>query len=122
DLNDVVRSVERLVRSDGVRHGVTVELDLDPDLPPVSGDEIQLQQVVMNLMLNAFAAMDPPPAAAEGPARRLLVVRTRAASAASASASADASQVRAEFEDTGAGIAADVVDRLFEPFVTTKPD
>ena len=74
DLNDVVRSVERLVRSDGVRHGVTVELDLAPDLPPTTGDAIQLQQVVMNLMLNAFAAMDQP-----GRRTRRLVVRTRAA-------------------------------------------
>ena len=63
----------------------------------------------MNLMLNAFAAMDRP----ELPTRRLLV-RTRAA--------ADGSRVEAEFEDSGAGIAADVIDRLFEPFVTTKPD
>jgi signal transduction histidine kinase len=112
DLNDVVRTVERLVRSDGVRHGVTVELGLATDLAPVTGDVIQLQQVVMNLMLNAFAAMgqlSPQPQT-----RRLLIVRTRA--------TADGSEVRAEFEDTGVGIAADVIGRLFEPFVTTKAE
>jgi signal transduction histidine kinase len=112
DLNDVIRTVERLVRGDGVRHQVTVELDLAADLPPTTGDAIQLQQVVMNLMLNAFAAIDQP----QRRTRRLLV-RTRAAAGA-----ADGSQVEAEFEDSGVGIAADVIDRLFEPFVTTKPD
>ena len=109
DLNNVIRTVERLVRSERVRHEVTVELDLAPDLPSTTGDLIQLQQVVMNLMLNAFTAMDRPDLP-----RRQLTVRTRA--------SADGSHVLAEFEDTGIGIAPDIVNRLFEPFVTTKPD
>jgi signal transduction histidine kinase len=110
DLNDVVRTVGRLVHGDAVRHRVTVDLELEPDLPPTTGDPIQLQQVVMNLMLNAFAAMDGPAQRGE----RRLVVRTLAP--------AGASHVAAEFEDAGAGIAADVIDRLFEPFVTTKAD
>jgi signal transduction histidine kinase len=109
DLNGVIRAVERILHADGARHGVTVELDLAPDLPPVSGDEIQLQQVVMNLMLNAFAAMDRP-----GLRFRRLRVRTVAAGGGA--------RVEAHFEDTGSGIAAEVTDRLFEPFVTTKPD
>jgi signal transduction histidine kinase len=108
-LNDVIRSVERLVRADGVRHQVTVELDLAPDLAPTTGDPIQLQQVVMNLMLNAFASMARP-----GWGKRRLLVRTRAAE--------DGAHVEAEFQDSGTGIAAEVIDRLFEPFVTTKPD
>jgi len=109
NLNDVIRTVERLVRSDGARHHVAVELDLAPALPPTPGDLIQLQQVVMNLMLNAFAAMDQPDRR-----KRRLLVRTRE--------SADGSRVEAEFEDSGPGIAADVMDRLFEPFVTTKAE
>jgi signal transduction histidine kinase len=108
DLNEVIRTVERLVRGDGIRHRVTVDLDLDPDLPPTAGDPVQLQQVVMNLMLNAFAAMDQP----ELRRRRSLVVRTRAL--------AGGSRVGAEFEDAGVGIGAHVLERLFEPFVTTK--
>src|SRR4029078_5211394 len=104
-------TVEGLVHTDGARHGVSVELDLDPDLPPTPGDTIQLQQVVMNLMLNAFAAMDPPGGARR---ERRLLVRT--------SASADGSTMEAHFHDTGPGIAPDVIDRLFDPFVTTKPD
>jgi signal transduction histidine kinase len=109
DLNDVIRTVERLVRGERLRHQVTVELDLDADLPPTNGDLIQLQQVVMNLMLNAFTAMDQP-----GRRERRLIVRTHVA--------ADGSRVETQFEDSGLGIAADVIDRLFEPFVTTKPD
>jgi two-component system sensor kinase FixL len=105
DLNNVIRTVDGLVRTERLRHEVMVELDLAPDLPRIPGDWIQLQQVVMNLMLNAFAAMDRP----ERRERRLLV-RTHA--------SADGSHVQAEFEDTGVGIAADMVNRLFEPFVT----
>jgi signal transduction histidine kinase len=109
DFNDVIRTVERILHADAAAHGVAVELDLAADLPPVSGDEIQLQQVVMNLMLNAFAAMtDPAPRGAR------LIVRTRAA--------AGGAGAEAHFEDTGPGIAAGVMDRLFEPFVTTKPD
>ena len=97
------------MRGERLRHQVTVELDLAPDLAPTTGDSIQLQQVVMNLMLNAFAAMDQP-----GRTERRLLVRTRAA--------ADGAHVEAEFEDSGVGIAADMIDRLFEPFVTSKPD
>ena len=109
DLNDVIRTVERIARGEALQHLVTVDLDLAPDLPPTMGDAVELQQVVMNLMLNAFAAMDQPERR-----NRQLRVRTRA--------SADGSQVQAEFEDTGGGIAVDVIDRIFEPFVSTKPD
>src|ERR1700744_90976 len=90
DLNDVIRTVERLIRGERMRHQVTVDLDLAADLPPTKGDMIQLQQVVMNLMLNAFAAMDHPDRTL-----RRLIVRTRA----------DVSDVMAEFEDSGVGIA-----------------
>jgi C4-dicarboxylate-specific signal transduction histidine kinase len=112
DLNEVVRAIERLLHSDALRHRVSVELDLDPRLPPTAGDAVQLQQVVMNLMLNAFAAMDPP--GGGGPRERRLLVRTCAAPDGAAS--------EARFHDTGPGIAENLIDRLFEPFVTTKPD
>jgi signal transduction histidine kinase len=120
DLNDVIRTVERLVRGERLRHEVTVELDLAQGLPPTTGDPIQLQQVVMNLMLNAFAAMSQPSssssssaAAAAGVPKRRLLVRTRVTS--------DESNVEAQFEDNGLGIVPEVIDRLFEPFVSTKP-
>ena len=118
DLNDVVRTVERLVRGERLRHEATVDLDLEPDLPQAAGDVIQLQQVVLNLMLNAFAAMDHP-----GRRRRRLLVRTRTvADGARDGNSNGGTVIRADFEDTGSGIAAEVAERLFEPFVTTKRD
>ena len=57
DLNETVHEVVWLLRSDAVIRKVAIELQLDPDLPAVSGDRIQLQQVVMNLLLNAFDAI-----------------------------------------------------------------
>jgi signal transduction histidine kinase len=107
DLNDVIRSVERIVRSDAVRHGVTVHLDLPPEPSIVTGDGVQLQQVVLNLMLNAFSAMSAP-----GGARRL-TVRTKLA---------DGSNVRVEVHDTGTGIIPDQLESIFDPFVTSKRD
>jgi signal transduction histidine kinase len=110
DLNDVIRTVERLVRGERLRHEITVDLELAEDLPPTIGDQIQLQQVVMNLMLNAFAAMSQP---AAGLHKRRLLVRTHVMT--------ERSNVETEFEDNGLGIAPEVIDRLFEPFVSTKP-
>ena len=75
DLNHLIRTVERIVHSDAVLHRVTVQLDLSPDVRPVKGDGVQLQQVVLNLMLNAFGAMSGRRAST---ARRRLIVRTDA--------------------------------------------
>src|SRR6185312_4405682 len=57
DLNELIRAVERMVYGDAMQHDVTVELDLAPGKVLVKADSVQLQQVMMNLMLNAFAAM-----------------------------------------------------------------
>ena len=57
DVNDVIRIVERIAHGDANLHKVTVHLDLSPDVRPVKGDSVQLQQVILNLMLNAFSAM-----------------------------------------------------------------
>ncbi len=57
DLNQVIRTVEGIVHSDSILHGVVVELDLSPEIAPITGDIVQLQQVVLNLMVNAFTAM-----------------------------------------------------------------
>ena len=103
----MIRTVERIVHGDAVRHKVTVHLDLSPDLLPVNGDSVQLQQVMLNLMLNAFSAMSGT--GFDG-ARRL-VVRTT---------SIDASNVLIEVRDSGTGIAAEKLESIFEPFVTTK--
>jgi signal transduction histidine kinase len=109
DANDVVRTVERIVHGDAVQHKVKVQLELSPGPFPVEGNAVQLQQVMLNLMLNAFSAMGGP----GGDGARRLVVRTNPV---------NGSDVLVEVQDSGTGIAADKLERIFEPFVTSKPD
>jgi PAS domain S-box-containing protein len=108
DLNGVIRTVERIVHSDAVMQGIAVQLDLSPGVLPVTGDAVQLQQVMLNLMLNAFGAMNE----SERNARRL-IVRTN---------SIDGSDVLVEVRDSGKGIAAAKLESVFEPFITSKPE
>jgi PAS domain S-box-containing protein len=109
DVNEVIRVVERIVHGDANLHQVTVHLDLSSGVRPVKGDSVQLQQVILNLVLNAFSAMSGT--GLDG-ARRL-VVRTH---------SIDASNVLVEVQDSGTGIAADKLESIFAPFVTSKPE
>ena len=109
DVNSVIRMVERIAHGDANLHQVTVHLELSADVRPVKGDSVQLQQVILNLMLNAFSAMS---GTALDAARRL-VVRTD---------SIDESNVLVEVQDTGTGIAADEIESIFDPFVTSKPE
>ena len=109
DVNNVIRIVERIVHGDAIQHKVAVHLDLSSDLSPVTGDSVQLQQVILNLMLNAFSAMGGD--GLDG-ARRL-IVRT---------SSIDASNVLVEVQDSGTGIAADKLESIFDPFITSKPE
>jgi C4-dicarboxylate-specific signal transduction histidine kinase len=108
DINNVIHFVERIVYGDANLHKVTVELDLSADIRPVKGDSVQLQQVIMNLMLNALNAMSET----EADVRRL-VMRTR---------SMDESNVLIEVEDNGIGIAEEKMEAIFSPFVTGKPE
>ena len=73
DVNEVIRIVERIVHGDANLHRVTVHLDLSSGVHPVKGDSVQLQQVILNLILNAFSAMSGT--GLDGPRR--VVVRTR---------------------------------------------
>jgi PAS domain S-box-containing protein len=109
DVNQVIRIVERIARGDANLHKVTVHLDLSSDVRPVKGDFVQLQQVILNLMLNAFNAMSG--AGLDG-ARRL-VVRTRPI---------DTSKLLVEVQDNGTGIAAELLESIFAPFITSKPE
>jgi two-component system, LuxR family, sensor kinase FixL len=97
------------VHGDANLHKVTVHLDLSSDVGPVKGDSVQLQQVILNLMLNAFSAMSGT--GLDG-ARRL-VVRTN---------SLDTSKVLVEVQDSGTGIAAEKLESIFDPFITSKPE
>jgi signal transduction histidine kinase len=103
-LNQLIEEVLHLTRADLIARGVTVIRELAPDLPPITGDRVQLQQLVLNLILNAAEAM-----AANAPGTRRLHLRTML----------NLSRVRASVRDEGAGLPADT-ERLFQAFYTTK--
>jgi len=106
DLNEIVGEVVSLVRSDAILRNVSLSLQFADDLPRVMGDRVQLQQVVLNLLLNALDAMREP-----GAGDRTLVIRTARDGAAA---------VTVAVQDTGAGIDETVRDRMFQPLCTTK--
>jgi PAS domain S-box-containing protein len=107
DINEVVEEAVTLLRHDALRHGVAIRLELAPDLVPVRGDRIQLQQVIVNLLINGMEAM-----ATLRERERVLVVRTQR----------QADGVLVAIEDAGVGIKPENADRLFSAFYTTKPD
>ena len=106
DMNEVVTEVLKLVRSDLVNRNVMVDAVFAPDLPPVMGDRVQLQQVVLNLVVNACDAMQD-----NAMLDRRLIVRTDGV---------DGTRLEVTVADRGVGIAPDQLERVFEPFVTTK--
>ena len=106
DLGVVIEEVLRLLDSYPARRHVSLDLVLDPDLPPVFADRVQLQQLVMNLMLNALEALEP----VTGRPKQLSVRSTRA----------EAHQAVIQISDNGIGLDDPVA--AFQPFVTTKPE
>ncbi|HKH83286.1 MAG TPA: ATP-binding protein [Gemmatimonadales bacterium] len=104
--NQIVSEVLALMRTDLHRRGVVVSTRLCEPAPMVLGDRVQLHQVILNLVMNACDAMSNTPAG-----ERLLV--------ASTTTHGDA---RIEIRDVGSGIAPDTLAKVFEPFVTTKPE
>ncbi len=107
DLNEVTTEVLKLARSELIERHVTVDNRLAPGLPTVLGDRVQLQQVMLNLLLNACEAMST-----RSSAERTLTVAT---------ALDGDGHLLASIADRGNGIPPDAADRLFEPFFTTKP-
>jgi len=107
DVNEVIREVIGLLRSELQNRQILVQDELSPKLPPVLADEVQLQQVIANLVTNAIEAMD----SVDDRARTLRVK----------SAIGEASGVLITVEDSGPGIDPENVDRIFHPFFTTKP-
>jgi signal transduction histidine kinase len=106
DVNQLVLEVLTLLRSELHRHDVQVETDLSENLPPLVADRVQMQQVLSNLVTNAVEAMS----LTEGE-RELRI-------GSGADGSGD---IIVTIEDTGPGIGADDLDRIFEAFYTTKP-
>jgi C4-dicarboxylate-specific signal transduction histidine kinase len=107
DVNDIVRSTRNLVRSELVTRKIDAGLELHAPLAPVRGDPVQLQQVVLNLVVNAMDAL-----ATKDSGERRLVLKTSAAERA---------RVELCVIDNGPGIAPAEEGRLFQPFFTTKP-
>ena len=105
DMNEAISNVAGLLYSDAVSRQITVTLDLADELPTTYGDRTQLEQVMLNLMVNAFEAMT-----ASEIDRRELVVRTFVG---------DTGSTEITVSDTGPGFQAGL-DDIFEPFVTTK--
>jgi C4-dicarboxylate-specific signal transduction histidine kinase len=107
DINDAIREVLVLMRSELNQHDVSLETALSGGLEPIMGDRVQLQQVILNLIMNGIEAMS---AIMRQP--RVLRVRSQIDGPGA---------VLIAIEDSGPGLAPETMDRLFDPFFTTKP-
>jgi PAS domain S-box-containing protein len=106
DLNEAALEVLELTRSETIKNGISLKTRLASDLPSLDGDRVQLQQVLLNLVVNAVEAMS-----SEGNGVRALLITT------SANASG---QLHVAIADSGPGLAPNVAERLFDAFYTTK--
>ena len=105
DLNEVIREMILLLRSETVRYNISLGADLALDLPQVLADRVQLQQVMMNLMLNSIDAMKN----VDG-SRELIITSRRS----------DNEHLLLSVSDTGVGLPSDQTDQIFNAFFTTK--
>src|SRR6201987_5661388 len=103
DVNEIVREMPALLRGEANRYSIATRLDLAPDLPKITADGVQLQQVFMNLMLNAIEAMKHTGGE--------LKIKTELGQGGS---------VLISFSDTGVGLAAENINEIFNAFFTTK--
>ena len=106
-LNELMEDVHMLLHADRVRRHVDVLLDVPKTLPLVHADRVHLQQVLLNLMINALDALSE----SQWGGTKMIAVRARAV---------DSRSVEITVEDNGPGIPPDQLRRLFEPFFTTK--
>jgi signal transduction histidine kinase len=106
DVNEVVDKVLKLIRSDLINQRVGIHIELAPDLPLIDGDEVQLQQVLLNLVVNACDAMGE----VEAIDRRLLICTELRKGGV----------VQVSVVDRGRGIPTAKIEHIFEPFFTTK--
>ena len=106
DVNEAIREMIVLLRSEATRYNITVRMELAADLPAVMGDRVQLQQVLMNLIVNSIDAMKE----VDG-ARQLAVKSQRT----------EKEEVLVSVSDTGVGLPPQQADQIFNAFFTTKP-
>jgi C4-dicarboxylate-specific signal transduction histidine kinase len=105
DLNEVIREMMLLLQGEADRSGVFVRTELPADIPPVMGDRVQLQQVLMNLMMNSIDAMK------DMDGRRELTIQSQCG---------DSAEVLISVSDTGVGLPPQQEDKIFHAFFTTK--
>ena len=106
EINETIREVMALTHGEVVKQGISVQMQLAEGLPLIQGDRVQLQQVIINLIINAIEAMG-------GKGSRALLVSTEQ------EASGD---VLVSVQDSGIGLDVEGLNRLFDSFYTTKPD
>jgi PAS domain S-box-containing protein len=104
DVNEIIREMVELLRGEATRHAVSIRTDLAPDLPTITADRVQLQQVLMNLMLNGIEAMK----------------ETGGVLTVTSQPNYD-QPVLISVSDTGVGLPAEKSDQIFNAFFTTKP-
>jgi C4-dicarboxylate-specific signal transduction histidine kinase len=108
NVNDAVESIVQLTHGLATRQGASVRTVLDPSIPLVKGDYVQVQQVLLNLVMNAMEVMSEAV-----PERRRVTITTR---------ERPPGNVEVVVKDGGPGIAPEKMMRIFEPFFTTKPN
>ncbi|MBR0691901.1 sensor histidine kinase [Bradyrhizobium lablabi] len=106
-INEAILEVVALIRHEVAKNHVSVETQLTEGLPPVQGDRVQLQQVILNLIMNAVEAMSD----SDKRTRQLLINTDKA----------NQKEIRIVVQDSGPGMAPESIDRVFSPFYTTKP-
>jgi signal transduction histidine kinase len=107
DLNEVAQDTVAIVRADARARGIQLEIELADRLEPIRGDRVHLQQVLLNLLMNAFDAVATRPM--EGRQVRVSISQSDR-------------EVRLAVTDTGIGIPTDHMGKVFEPFYTTKSE
>jgi C4-dicarboxylate-specific signal transduction histidine kinase len=107
EINEAILEVIELTRGEAVKNGISAQTDLADGLPPIDGDLVQLQQVILNLIMNAVEAMS---GVSDG-TREMLI----------STGMSESGGVLVAVRDSGPGLAPATVERLFEAFYTTKP-
>jgi len=106
DVNEIIRDMVALMRGEITRHSISVRSELAEDTPQITGDRVQLQQVLMNLMVNAIDAMK------DANGTRELAIKSQRT---------DNEQFMVSISDTGVGLPPEQADKIFDAFFTTKP-
>jgi PAS domain S-box-containing protein len=114
-VNDILEKTLGLTDYELRKNSVRVVKDLDPDLPETVGDPNQLQQVFLNLIINSQQAM------MEMKDERLLTIRSRVKKTGDSNNGGTGSVIQVAFEDNGPGIPEKIINKIFDPFYTTKP-